>query len=282
MYTSIKTITPTEAIEWLDTKNFSNRPISEFTVKRYAQEMKAGRWKLNGESVIFGVSGRLIDGQHRLKACVLSNTSFESVVVQGAEDAVFDTIDDGKLRNLADVLSIRGEQNASRLACGLRFVWEYASGQFHGRKQSFQELSSKQLLEKLLDKHQGIRKSAKLYGLLANRNGGLLLPPSLAIGLHYLFSLVNEDRADGFFTSFQSGLNLTDGSPILLLRNRLVGSVREKGGRKTTREAMYAYTVYAWNAFMQDRTLRGFSFKPTEALPEIHGVSQELAAGLLE
>jgi hypothetical protein len=64
MYSSVEMITPQKAVEILDTKNFNNRPVSQFTVDRYAQEMKAGRWKLNGEPIIFGKSGRLIDGQH--------------------------------------------------------------------------------------------------------------------------------------------------------------------------------------------------------------------------
>jgi len=282
MYTTVATITPQEAVEILDTKNFGNRPISAFTVKRYAQEMKAGRWKCNGESVIFGASGRLIDGQHRLKACVEANVSFETVVVKGADDGAFDTIDDGKVRSLGDVLGIKGEHNSKDLAAGLRFVWDYATGQFHGRPSSFLLLSSKQLLERMLDKHPGIRRSAKLYSLLSGRAGGLLLPPSLMIGLHYLFSLVNEDKADSFFTSFQSGLNMKEGDPILVFRNRMIGGARVNGARQLVREAMYAYAVYAWNAYLADRQIRGFSYKPAEVLPEISGISTELARSLLE
>src|SRR3569833_3925639 len=117
MYTTVATITPREAKEWLETKNIhNNRPQSEQTIRKYAQEMKAGRWKLNGESIIFGSTRRLLNGQHRLKACILANVPFQTVIVKGADDATFDTIDDGKSRNLGDVLAIRGETGAYALA----------------------------------------------------------------------------------------------------------------------------------------------------------------------
>jgi hypothetical protein len=282
MYTSVKTITPAEAVEILDTKNLNNRPISQFTVDRYTQEMKAGRWKLNGEAIIFGKSGRLLDGQHRLKACIQANKPFQSVVVLGAEDHVFDTIDDGKVRGLGDVLAIRGEVNAPKLAAGLRFVWDYATGVLHGQASSRAVISSKQLLEKLLDKHQGIRKSAQLHSMLTMRPGGLLVTPSVAIGLHYLFTLINEPKADSFFIALQSGAGLKDGDPVLTLRNRLISGAREKGGKVMTREAVYSYTVYAWNAYAADRQLRSFSLKLEQGLPEIDGLSREFAAQLLD
>lgn len=281
MYSSVEMITPQKAVEILDTKNFNNRPVSQFTVDRYAQEMKAGRWKLNGEPIIFGKSGRLIDGQHRLKACIQANVSFDTLTVKGADDEVFDTVDDGKVRSLGDVLHIRGDINGNNMAAGLRFVWDYATGAFHGTPTARGTISTKQLLERLLDKHPGIRKLTKLHSMLGGRTGSLLLPPSLTIGFHYLFSITNEEKADEFFTTFQSGLNLKAGDPILMLRNRLISSARDKVN-KITREAMYAYTVYAWNAFVEGKQLRGFSYKPAEPLPEILGLGRETAASLLE
>ena len=43
-----------------------------------------------------------------------------------------------------------------------------------------------------------------------------------------------------------------------------------------------AFTVYAWNAYLAERRMRGFSYKPAEALPEISGISTELARSLLD
>ena len=62
-FVDIRTITPQEAKEILEGQ-IKNRKLSQQTILRYAKQMKAGRWKLNGETITFG-GGMLIDGQHR-------------------------------------------------------------------------------------------------------------------------------------------------------------------------------------------------------------------------
>lgn len=102
MYAKTVIVTPEQATIWLDTKNSRNRPVSQSTVDRYVQEMKAGNWKENGQGIIFGKDGQLINGQHRLKACVAANKTFTTLVVYGIDNESFDTIDDGSQRSLAE------------------------------------------------------------------------------------------------------------------------------------------------------------------------------------
>jgi hypothetical protein len=281
MYTTTMLVTPADAREWLETKNFDNRPISQLTVARYAQEMRAGRWKLNGQSITFATSGRLLDGQHRLKACVQAGVSFETVVVKGADDGSFDTIDDGRKRTLADTLEKGGNKYSKNLAAGTRFVWEYGTGLISSKGGSRQAIATIPLLERMIDTHRGLRTSAKFYALLDSRAGGLLLPPSVAVGLHYLFSLVDHPKADEFFTDLQSGLGLKAGSPIAALRQRLINVARDAIARRVTREALFAYTVQAWNAFSDGRTLSRISWVPTMDLPTITELPQGLMKDLL-
>jgi len=281
MYTTVAVITPKEAKEWLETKNFNtNRPISKVTVQKYAQEMKAGRWKLNGESIIFGASGRLLNGQHRLNACVLSGVPFTTVMVKGADDETFDTIDDGRKRSLGDVLAIRGEHAAGNLAAGLRFVWEYGTGSFLSKGGSRKTISTKQLLEKLLDKHQGIKASVRLCQALQKRAGGLLVSPALSIGLHYLFSLVDAEKADEFFNALQTGQNLREGNPVLILRAKLIAGTKEATSLK--REAIYTYMVMAWNAYAEAKPLKRMVYLSDAEMVEIAGLPKNLMKDLLD
>ncbi len=57
--------------------NTTNRPLSQGQVKLYANEMLRGKWKLNGEALIFGTDDEgndsIISGQHRLHALILAN-----------------------------------------------------------------------------------------------------------------------------------------------------------------------------------------------------------------
>lgn len=280
MYTKVTTISPQEAALWLNTKNSKNRPISENAVSKYAQEMKEGRWRLNGQGIIFNQSGQLANGQHRLLACVRSNTPFSSLVTYGVADDAFDTIDDCNSRSLADVLHIKGESSSLLLSAGVRFLWIYATGEIERRDLRKGKIATKPLLEATLDKNPRIRGSVKFYAMLKKRPGGLLIPAGMAIGLHYLFSLVDEKKADDFFAHLQSGLELTDDNPVYILRARLIAGQKE-ASTKLTPPAVYYYTVVSWNAYANGTYLKRLVFAPDTAPPEIDNLPKKLMKDLL-
>ena len=280
MYSKVTTISPKEAALWLDTKNAHNRPISQSTVDRYVQEIKAGRWKLNGQSICFSKNGNLMNGQHRLKAIVAANKSIESLVVWGVDDDVFDTIDDGNKRSLADVFSVSGEQNPALLSSGVRFLWVYATGQIETRDLRKGTIATKPILEATLKKHPMLRHSTKYYSLLKSRPGGLLVSAGLAIGLHYLFALVDEKKADEFFNVLQSGIGLTEGHPILILRARLIQGQKE-ASTKLTNSAIYFYVVTTWNAYASDQPLKRLAFIQDAPPPEIENLPKKWLKDLL-
>lgn len=280
MYSKVMSIGPKEAVLWLDTKNAHNRPISQSTVERYTQEMKAGRWKNNGQTICFGKSSNLLNGQHRLKAIVASGKSIECLVVWGVDDDAFDTIDDGNKRSLADVFAVKQETNPALLSAGVRFLWVYSTGQIETRDLRRGQVATKPLLEKTLDRHPGLRQSTKFYSILKQRPGGLLIPAGTAIGLHYLFSLVDEKKADEFFNVLQSGIGLTEGHPILILRARLIAGQKESSSRLTN-SAIYFYTVTTWNAFVEEQPLRRLAFVQDTPPPEIENLPKKLMKDLL-
>ncbi len=280
MFTKVMSITPKEATLWLDTKNAHNRPVSQSTVERYTQEIRAGRWVNNGQAIIFGKSGNLLNGQHRLKAIVAANKAIEAVVIYGIEDSTFDTIDDGNKRSLADVLAIKDEYKPALLSAGVRFLWIYATGQVATKDLRRGTIATKPLLEKTLDKHPGLRDSTKYYSMLKARVGGMLVPAGMAIGLHYLFALVDERKADEFFASLQSGIGLHEGHPILALRARLIAGKKESSSN-ITNSAMYFYVVTTWNAFVAEEPLRRLAFVQDTPPPEIENLPKKLMKDLL-
>jgi hypothetical protein len=280
MYMKVMTITPQEALLWLGTKNHRNRPVSESTVERYTQEIKAGRWKVNGQSISFGKSGNLLNGQHRLKAIIAANKAIESVVVYGVDDDTFDTIDDGNKRSLADVFAVKQEYKPMLLSAGVRFLWVYATGQIETRDLRRGTIATKPLLEKTLDKHPGLRQSTKFYSMLKARPGGLLIPAGMAIGLHYLFALVDEKKADEFFNLLQSGVGLNEAHPILSLRARLIAGQKE-ASTKLTPAAIYFYVVTTWNAFVDNEPLRRLAFIQDVPPPEIENLPKKFLKDLL-
>lgn len=104
--------------------NVINRPIYLGNVERIRQDILRGNWKFNGETIIVGKTGYILNGQHQLVALILSHQEWEEhrgkwcntwneeppsiskLVVFGVEedDDTVNTMDTCKPRTLADVL----------------------------------------------------------------------------------------------------------------------------------------------------------------------------------
>lgn len=110
MITTLECITPEQAAEYLENKA-PNRTIRRRDVNKLARDIMRGEWKLTHQGIAFDTEGRLIDGQHRLSACVLANMPIKVLVTRGvtADDGMM--IDRGIKRTFLDGLNISGEYN---------------------------------------------------------------------------------------------------------------------------------------------------------------------------
>lgn len=115
MKTKIIEITPEIAKKTLE-QNTRNRTVRRMTVAAYAEAMRSGLWKENGEPIIIGKNNIVLDGQHRLLAIIESGMTLKMVVVFDVEDSTRDTIDTGIRRTPGDALSIEGIQNGNRVS----------------------------------------------------------------------------------------------------------------------------------------------------------------------
>lgn len=107
------------------TNNLINRPVYGSSVATLAQELLRGRWKMNGENLIIGQKGSILNGQHSLLALVMACQMYkedpeaypywverghepvmDKLVAFGIEesDDVVNTMDTCKPRSLADVV----------------------------------------------------------------------------------------------------------------------------------------------------------------------------------
>jgi len=75
-------LTPEKAMEMLD-RNKNNRPLSDSHVQRIAGQIRAGKWIFNGDTIKISDDGEVVDGQHRLWACIESKKPIETVIVYG-------------------------------------------------------------------------------------------------------------------------------------------------------------------------------------------------------
>ena len=125
----VETITPAKAREYLKKNTNNYRKMSRSVIRSYADDIKNGRWELNGETIIFGKDGVLKDGQHRLAAIVLAGKPADILVVRGVETDAH-KIDIGKRRTDVDILNAEGfECDATLIATANIIV-----NQFNGHR----------------------------------------------------------------------------------------------------------------------------------------------------
>lgn len=106
--TKVVDVSPAMARQWLKLVNAGNRPIRQTHVYDLLALYQRGEWKLNPHGIIFGQSGRLLDGQHRLMMISLlpEAARVPLVVHTGWDDALFTALDQGIARTVADIFDI--------------------------------------------------------------------------------------------------------------------------------------------------------------------------------
>lgn len=121
-------VTPRMAEEWLKA-NTGNRRISEAVVEAYAQDMRAGAWKLTHQGIGFDTNGRLVDGQHRLTAILKAGFPVMMAVTRGLSVSAQEVVDAQKPRSVADQLGlVDGLPSANKYAGAARVIAEIDAG----------------------------------------------------------------------------------------------------------------------------------------------------------
>lgn len=104
-------VTPEEAERWLLARHPLNRAVAPKVVARYADDIKAGRWRLTHQGIAFDDQEKLIDGQHRLSAIVRAGLGIWLVVARYVAcdaDAAKLACDVGRTRNIGCVGEVSG------------------------------------------------------------------------------------------------------------------------------------------------------------------------------
>lgn len=261
MTVGIETINPEEA-ERLLGGGGRNRSLAQSYVEWIATQMVKGRWICNGESIIFDERGRLMDGQHRLAACVESGTPFESVVVRGVpRRAAFATIGGGRGRSVADVLKISGESEQCMLASALGWLWRY---EHKGMLTTLRALgwTARNALA-LLRRHPNIRDA---INEVRSKAMNPLRPVSGMATIYYLYASIEEKKATTFMAQVRSGEGIRRGDPAYALRRWLLN--RGQGGKQPRTSEILAVTAKAFRAYFEGERIITLAWKRSGKSPE--------------
>lgn len=257
-------VTPVIAAMWLATQ-VSNRHLRVGWVKHLAGEMSRGEWLLNGATIVFDEMHRLLDGQHRLQACVESQKGFWSYVIVGVAEAARLTQDLGSRRSIADNIALAdGEKVSNSDVAATTTLWRYLMGQPQERKL----MPSIQQVREVRAEHPALRES--LAFVAARKAIKRAAPPSVSAFVHYGVGQVDSEARSEFFAGLEDGAGLLTGSPVLLLRNRLADNRAAKA--KLPAHEIQAIYIKAWNAFRRGESLRFLRWRSAdEPFPRISG-----------
>lgn len=253
----LTTITPKMATQWLE-KNEKNRKPRKPLIDRISEDIVRGAWEITGEAIVFDSNGALIDGQHRLLACIQSGKPIQSMVVRGVAPRARIKMDTGEKRQAHDVLKMEGVGGTSSTTCmasAARTIMalqrletedpDYTSVHYiHGKGYvpsdtilNFVRKNEDEMIHCVDAVYKG---DARLVAR----------PPSLFAALYFHMRGKNEREADAFFGAFFSGEGLKRGDPTLTLRNRLVADMGDRN-TYTKNSTRALWVAMAWNAHMR-------------------------------
>ena len=207
----VETITPEKAAEYLQKNTNNYRKLSRSVAARYADDIKNGRWELNGESIVFDEDGILKNGQHRLAGIIMAKTSAQITVIRGVSRTV--TIHDmGCKRSVGQIVSSQGvDCNSTVAAAGRIIACRFRTGLGNNETLSY--------LEKNLDELNRAYRIACSGG-----NSGASHNAPCVAGCYLMLrnDLIRSYEAELFFRLFNSnGMAYCDGydpSPVLVAR----------------------------------------------------------------
>lgn len=255
MKAQIEIVTPAQAKEYLE-RRLPNRNLNEATALRYASDMSNGRWLNNGQGIVFDEQGNLIDGQHRMRAVLISGVSISMLVVRGAPARAMETMDTGRARNLSDVLHIRGFKNSVVMAATARIAWNYAAGVNYSYTPSKATLLSLVVGHPHIDRAVTTVEFAKRAGMVTRSPMAALL--ALATAGDKLLKEAQE-----FTDGVVYGEGLWKGDARLTLRNWIATNRADKTFLKQhVSEPTFGALIRAWNAFAQGRELSLIKLPP--------------------
>lgn len=119
MEAKIMLVTPEMANDWLQL-NTNNRRLRRWWAEALAAAMRRGEWTPTHQGIAFSVSGKLIDGQHRLFAITKAGIAQSMLVVNGVPDEAFAVLDIGVKRSISDTTGLsKKTAEACRFAASL-------------------------------------------------------------------------------------------------------------------------------------------------------------------
>lgn len=236
-------VTPPIATEWLALPVLK-RKIYPAHVTKLGRDMKGGRWLYNGQPVQRTYNGGVLNGRHRLLACIEADTPFDTRVVNNLPPESQSTMDIGRNRGMGDHLELGGKKNAAILGALIRLGLLWTQG-YRGNPGSSAEPTHAEQLEFFALLPRQLQEAAN-FASTARGSFKFILPRVYGM-MWLLYTGINDIAAHEFLGRVSVGDNIGVGHPAHTLRARMM-SERERGKNIPVWKQL-ALANMAWNHF---------------------------------
>lgn len=234
-------VTPDTAAQWLK-HNRINRPVSRGHVATLAKQIEDGRWQFNGQPIVIADDEEVLDGQHRLHACIEAGKPIETLVVYGVARDAFRTIDTGKSRTGSDVLTLDYPEAPRDLVSAVASGARLSIFMDDKTLNRFERVSNSEIID-YVERNPEIWMLGRRLSELTRGVRPLGMGSTLALYLQ--FHRRDSDLADQFMRDFYTGVELKDTSVVFMLREMLA-SDQQRHTRWSNTHKM-RMVVKAWN-----------------------------------
>lgn len=241
MQIEIKEITP-EIAKALLGRNHNNRTLNPHHVARMATDMQKGNWRFNGDAIRLSDGGDLMDGQHRLTACLNSNVPFTTILVRGLPDEASRTIDGGRKRTISDKFNMDGIKNAKAIATAIRIIGRVATN-----NKSYQPTD--QEFFELINLHPDLSESVSRFKNMSFRLSAVVA------AIHYIAAQTGDRvLADQFGETIRSGIPTRQHDPAHTFREWVIRN--STGASKLPFDSILLGACRAWVCYAEGKGLQ--------------------------
>lgn len=250
-------ITPEFAQRLLDASKRPNRPISPITVRRYAHAMRNGKWNKDvSQAISIDWNGDIVNGHHRLLACVEAGVPFKTLYTTGVDPEAFADEDTGVGRNAGHFFAVMGEKHFNYLSGAARAIYLWDTGNWRAvaagsPKDMF--IRPEDLLE-TVKRRPSLRKAAQYM----DGARGTFVRHMPRVFLAALYALTHgHPRHTTFWQELLQGVGVPADGPVHKLHMRLANI---RPGHRIRRSVLLALVTKVWNAYAEDKAVGHIAF----------------------
>lgn len=251
-----------------------NRNIKKVNLQKIANSITADGWDVGISMIVFTSTGRLIDGQHRLKACISTNTPIVSIysIVPDTEFAMR-SIDRGAKRSLADDLRLAGAPNSKLLSTVIRALYAYHLGvtpEVYFATEKYRSVVTDADYNRFYNNHKDeldviTAYTGNFYKKLRRHTASVIGPRALAFLFATLYNIDSEEAVN-FFSILSSSKVAGCPDAILQLRQKFIDL--ERMTATPSIRVVAAYVIKTWNSYITGEALPQLTFRGGGAHPE--------------